>query len=231
MSEHSPNKTSGQQPLSYPNENLTSLPMEGALFRTSENTMEEQPDDNFGNCTAAGAWNGRKPLSHVSAKSSVYMWIVPLSALVPTVALASWLVVASKTDHIFVSLAGSEIGGHLTQTQAKGVDFVCSALLAPLLFAGLNLMWFACARVCAVNESARSVPLHTLATASTLSRGSYDPLQYYTLLRGQSWRLAALGGIALCSALGSSALGVSTVPQAFQIHGLIFYHVIEYDRI
>lgn len=171
--------------------------------------MEEQLDDSFDNWTAAGARNGTKPLSHVSTKSTVYMWIIPLSALVPAVALASWLVVASKTDYIFVSLAGSDIGGHLTQTQAKGVDFVCSALLAPLLFAGLNLMWFACARVCAVNESARSVPLHTLATASRLSRGTYDPLQYYALVRGRTWRLAALGGIALCSALGSSALGVS----------------------
>lgn len=191
--------------------------MKGPLFQTSANPMEEQTDDGFGNWTASGARNGRRPLSQVATKSSVYIWIVPLSALVPTVALAFWLVVAFKTDHIFVSLAGSEIGGHLIQTQAKGVDFVCSALLAPLLFAGLNLMWFACARVCAVNESTRSVPLHTLATVSTLSRGTYDPFQYYAVLRGRTWRLVALGGIALCSALGSSALGVSTVPKAFHI--------------
>lgn len=182
--------------------------------------MDEDLDDQIRNWTAAGARNGRKTktLSHVSTKSSVHMWIVLLSALVPIMALAVWLIFASNTDRIFVSLAGSEIGGHFTQTQAKGVDFVCSALLAPLLFAGLNLIWFACARVCAVNESTCSVPLHTLATVSTLSRGTYDPFQYYAVLRGRTWRLAALGGIALCSALGSSALGVSTIFQAFYIH-------------
>lgn len=205
--------------------------MGSPLLQASENSLEEQPNNDFGNWTAAGARNEIKPLSQVSTKSSVYMWIVPLSALIPTVALTSWLVVAPNADRIFVSLAGSNIGGHLTQTQAKAVDFVCSALLAPLLFSGLNLMWFACARVCAVNESARSVPLYTLATASTLSRGSYDPFQYYALLRGRTWRLAALGAIALCSALGSSALSVSTVAQAFQIRRLIINHVIEHDRI
>lgn len=191
--------------------------MEDPQFQASEDPMQDISDDQFRNWTTIGTRNGRKTLSHVSTKSSVHMWIVLLSALIPIIALAVWLIVSSNTDQIFVSLAGSEIGGHFTQTQAKGVDFVCSALLAPLLFAGLNLIWFACARVCAVNESTRSVPLHTLATVSTLARGTYDPFQYYAVLRGRTWRLAALGGIALCSALGSSALGVSTVPKAFCI--------------
>lgn len=163
--------------------------MESPLFQDLENSSDE-PGDSLDHlstdCTAATVRNSRKPLSHTSTKSSVYVWIVPLSAVVPALTLVFWLAFTPKTDQIFVSLAGSEIGGHFTQTQAKWVDFVCSALLAPLLFAGLNLMWFACARVCVVNESARSVPLHTLATASTLSRGTYDPLQYCALLKGRT---------------------------------------------
>lgn len=191
--------------------------MEFPLRKSPGNLVEKRWD---GSCddlsdhdTGTRVHNTRNTLSPVSIKSSAHKWIVPLSALVPSLALVVWIGESSKNDRMFTSLAGSELGGHLTQTQAKGIDFVCSALLAPLLFAGLNLLWFACARVCVVNESARSVPLQTLATASALSRGTYDPLQYYTLLRGRTWRLTALGGITLCSALGASALGVSRAPH------------------
>ncbi|KAG6357613.1 hypothetical protein INS49_013490 [Diaporthe citri] len=188
---------------------LPSLPNEAPLRLGPKHPMEEQSNDSSDDLpdysTVAGALHPKKTLPPVSTKAYVYTWLVPLSTLISVAALVAWL--ASKKDQAFISLAGSEIGGHLTQAQAKGIDFVCSAFLAPLLFAGLTLLWFACARVCVVNEFAPSVPLQTLATVSAMSRGTYDPLQYYALLRGRTWKLAALGGIAFCSAMGSSALG------------------------
>lgn len=214
--EPSPDEISGELlPSSIINKDLPSLGNNLPLRLVPEHPMGRRSNDCPDNLsdynTAAGAVHAKKSLPPLSTKSSVHMWLVPLSTLIAIAALTAWLV--SKNDKAFTSLAGSEIGGHLTQAQAKGVDFVCSALLAPLLFAGLNLLWFACARVCVINESARSVPLQTLATASVMSRGTYDPLQLYALLRGRTWRLAALGGIALCSAMGSSALSVSIIFQ------------------
>lgn len=242
---HDPNKKRTEQLSNCRNKSSESTTMKVPLCADLHGPMGDVSDEIPYRSSDHDATHGERNIKMkpppLSTKSSVYTWIIPLSALIPTISMAVWLGCTSKKGQVLISLAGSEIGGHFTQTQAKGIDFVCSALLSPLFFAGLNLLWFACARVCVINESTRSVPLQTLAMASTLSRGTYDPFHYYTLLRGRTWRLAALGGIALCSALGSSALGVSAMPggiQArlqrirkliFSLQNMIAYEVFDED--
>lgn len=80
-----------------------------------ERRSNDCPDNLSDYNTAAGAVHAKKSLPPLSTKSSVYMWLVPLSTLIAIAALAAlaaWLV--SKNDQAFTSRAGSKIGGHLT---------------------------------------------------------------------------------------------------------------------
>lgn len=128
--------------------------------------------------------------------------------------MIAWLITVKiqQGGLIFDGFSSAKIGGHLTQTEAKAIDFSCSALLAPLLMAGLNFIWFACARVCVVNEhspthlSGHGVPLQSLARASRTSVGTYDIIGLWELFSAKTWRLSVLGTVALLSAISSSAL-------------------------
>lgn len=107
--------------------------------------------------------------------------------VLPFIGLVVWLGFMSKEHRIFTTLTGATLGGYLTQTQAKAIDFVCSALLTPLLMASFNFVGFACARVCVANEveathrGSRGIPLQTLTTASSQSTGSYNPYVLWSL--------------------------------------------------
>lgn len=158
-----------------------------------------------------------------STKSTVYFLAILLTSIIPLVGLAAWLIIVKvrQGGSIFTGFTSAKIGGHLTQTQAKAIDFVCSALLAPLLMAGLNFIWFACARVCVVNEldathrGSQGVPLQSLARASRTSVGSYDLLGLWELFRAKTWRLSVLGAVALMSAVSSSALSNIIAYESF----------------
>lgn len=158
-----------------------------------------------------------------SAKSTIYFLAILLTSIIPLVGLAAWLIIVKvrQGGSIFTGFTSAKIGGHLTQTQAKAIDFVCSALLAPLLMAGLNFIWFACARVCVVNEldathrGSQGVPLQSLVRASRTSVGSYDLLGLWELFRAKTWRLSVLGAVALLSAVSSSALSNIIAYESF----------------
>lgn len=163
-----------------------------------------------------------------SAKSTIYFLATLLTSIIPLVGLAAWLIIVKvrQGGSIFTGFTSAKIGGHLTQTQAKAIDFVCSALLAPLLMAGLNFIWFACARVCVINElgathrGSQGVPLQSLARASRTSVGSYDLLGLWELFRAKTWRLSVLGAVALLSAVSSSALSNIIAYESFIEQGL-----------
>lgn len=162
-----------------------------------------------------------------SAKSTVYFSAILLTSIIPLVGMVAWLIIVKvrQGGSIFNGFTGAKIGGRLTQTKAKAIDFVCSALLAPLLMAGLNFIWFACARVCVVNEldathhGSRGVPLQSLARASRTSYGSYDLLGLWELFSAKTWRLSVLGAVALLSAISSSALSNIIAYESFSEQG------------
>lgn len=157
-----------------------------------------------------------------SIRSALHFYALLLTLVLPLVALIVWGVYMKNEHHVFATLAGTVIGGHLEQTQAKAIDFVASAILVPLVMTVFNYTWFACARVCVVNEAStidlndsRGVSLHTLSTASTQSGGSYSPLVLWSLVKGRTWRLCTLGLVVLASAIGASALSNIIAYESF----------------
>lgn len=151
-------------------------------------------------------------------KWRAYTAIVFSSCVVPLIALMIWLVLTVPKDNPFTTFAGAKIGGRLTQPQAKGVDIVCSALLAPGFMTALDYFWFTCARVSAVTEShgkSVGIPLSALSTMSVSSRGSYDIFQLNALRKGRTYRLGMLAGLVLFSAIARSALSNIIAYEAY----------------
>lgn len=137
------------------------------------------------------------------------------TGIVPLAALIVWL--ATRTDKsTFNTFAGEAIGGRLSQSQAKAVDVVCGAILAPLVMASVNVLWFSSARVSAVNEQQKkSIPLRSLVTASGICSGSFDFLTTRDLLQGKTWRLFLLSIVVLLSALTRTALANIIAYEAY----------------
>jgi len=112
----------------------------------------------------------------VAAVSTV---TVGLLTVIPFIALMIWIAQRQKEGTEVVSMfdtfAGEIIGGHLTQGQAKAIDVITGAVLAPLLVAGFNFVFFNNARVSTVNENQNKVvPLRALVAASSTNSGSYN---------------------------------------------------------
>lgn len=117
---------------------------------------------------------GRATEAHVSLVAVI------LSILVPFVALITWVsrrqVDGSSFGTIFDTFAGEKVGGSLTQSQAKAIDVLAGAILAPLVAAGFDFILFGSARVSVVSErGGKLIPLRSLVTVSTSSSGSYNP--------------------------------------------------------
>lgn len=127
-----------------------------------------------------------------------------------------WLGFIMKSQISTNMLSGCEIGGRFDQTQAKAIDFVCGAVIAPLLMAALNLLWFTHARPSAVyGPSANQVPLTTLVEASHTSTGTYDLTKIGTLLKSRTWKLVLLGILTLLSAVARTSLSNLIAYEAF----------------
>lgn len=128
---------------------------------------------------------------------------VLLASIIPLVALIVWLGCAGANLRMFDTFAGEKIGGRFSQAQAKAIDVLMGALLAPLFMAALNHVWFDSAHVSVVNEQqAQSIPLRTVAAASSTTAENYDlPLLLRDLLQGKTWRLFLFGLLTLLSAV------------------------------
>jgi hypothetical protein len=138
---------------------------------------------------------------------------------VPLAALIVWLASARVNGDTFTSFSGANIGGRFSQGQAKAIDVVCSALLAPLLLAALDFFWFGHARLSVVYEKhQRGVPLKSLATVSSTASGTFNPITLYPLMQGRTWRLFLFGFLALLSALAGSMLGNIIAYEAYDVN-------------
>ncbi|KAF2853731.1 hypothetical protein T440DRAFT_552367 [Plenodomus tracheiphilus IPT5] len=149
-------------------------------------------------------------------RSSSQSWSaaqVLLTGAIPLVALIVWLALSPS---VFSTFAGAKIGGRLTQAEAKAIDVITGAILAPLVMAALNHIWFDSARVSAVNEvQPNSIPLRTLVATSSTSGGNYDLFNLRDLLQGKSWRLYLFALLTILSAVGRSALSNIIAYEAF----------------
>ncbi|KAK7754503.1 hypothetical protein SLS62_003523 [Diatrype stigma] len=143
-----------------------------------------------------------------------------LSAILPLIALFLWASKIAQTPGALGTFAGAQIGGMLSQSQAKALDVACGALLGPLLMAALNYIWFSSARVSAVNERTRNnkergVPLTSLVAVSSTSSGSFDLFNLYDLVRGRTWRLCFFAALTMLSAVARASLCNLIVYEAY----------------
>lgn len=140
--------------------------------------------------------------------------------MVPILAFIIWLALSVRGREAFDPLNdGDYIGGRLTQTQAKAIDFVCGAIIAPLMMVPLNYLWFGKARTCAINEQTtpRGVPLNVLVEASSTFTGTYDLAKLYTLLSGRTWRLLLFGLLTLLSAVARTSFSNLIAYEAYDV--------------
>ena len=136
--------------------------------------------------------------------------VIVATFLAVSLALCIWIIVRLVRDQASWT-AGSLIGdgGSFTQPQAKILDLVSSAILAPMIVALFNYYCFRSARSCVVNvKSGRrhSVPLQALVEVSTTDWGSYSPFKLFIFARTRQLRILLLATIALGSAISFSAL-------------------------
>lgn len=105
-------------------------------------------------------FNHRDP--QICSIAAIILLVLPLAGLI------IWLPFISKSEK-GVGLESIAIGGRLTQVQAKAIDFMCGAVLAPLVVASFNYFWFSNLRVNAINECLpkRSISFKALAEASS----------------------------------------------------------------
>ena len=108
---------------------------------------------------------------------------IVLSIIIPLLALIIWIarrqVDGYEFNTIFATFSGERIGGRFSKSQAKAIDVVTGAVLAPLVAAGFNVVLFSSARATVVDEKMqKAIPLRSLLVASTTSSGSYDFIRY-----------------------------------------------------
>ncbi|USP75040.1 hypothetical protein yc1106_02314 [Curvularia clavata] len=152
-------------------------------------------------------------------KSSAQSWSaaqIALTLAIPLVALIAWLACVRANPRIFDTFAGEEIGGRLSQAQAKAIDVITGAILAPMFMAAVNFVWFSSARVSVVNEQqSKPIPLRTLVTASGTSGGNYDLFHLRNLLLGKTWSLGTFALLTILSAVSRTALSNVIAYEAF----------------
>lgn len=178
-----------------------------------------RPNEKKGFTVTISASNA--PTSPRRVAQSWSLFQVSLTAVVPAVALAAWLACVRANPHLFDTFAGEHIGGRFSQAEAKAIDVVAGAILAPMFMAAVNYIWFGSARVSVVNEQQKkAVPLRTLIAASGASEGHYDLFFLRDLLSGRTWRLFLLAILTLLSAVSKSALSNIIAYEAFSENDL-----------
>lgn len=186
--------------------------------------------------TSSGLEKTIPSLSGLRSKKFTDFYIL-LTALAPVVAFFIWLGHSLKEHREIQVLVGAGIGGRLSQFDAKAIDFVCGAVLAPLFMVPLNYLWFGKARTCAINEqgSSRGISLSVLAEASNTSNGTYDLVKLCSLFSGKTWRLLLLGILALFAALARTSfanmIAYESYTEAVSISGSVEVRMLQDEAI
>src|SRR5947207_12318220 len=83
----------------------------------------------------------------------IQSFVVSLWAFAITVilVLAIYLTCTSHLHHVSL-FSSAPIGGRFTQIQAKVIDFAVGAVIAPIVMASANFLWFSVSRMTCFNE-------------------------------------------------------------------------------
>ena len=146
-----------------------------------------------------------KPRSPTPVHSYYYAAVTTLLVLIPSIGLVIWAArVGSVISHNY-GLDSQPLGGRLTLVQAKAIDFVCSALIAPLVLVAVNWYWFSVTRVTVLNDgSTTAMPLAALVEASHTDTGSYSPVKLTSLVRSGRPKMVLLGLLVFLSAVSQT---------------------------
>jgi hypothetical protein len=145
-----------------------------------------------------------------SRQSYYYAAGSALLVALPFVFLAIWQACTGPIT-FSTDLTPHIIGGRFTQIEAKTIDFLCSALMGPVLGGGaallvtLNWYWFSITRVTIVSDSSTdATPLMALIQASCTDSGSYNPLKLLTFIRTGRVKMLLFGLLVLLSAIAQT---------------------------
>jgi len=135
----------------------------------------------------------------------------------PIIGFAIWL----PFNGTYVGLESQEIGGSLTQVQAKTIDFFCSVVIAPCMLTVFEYLWFSYAQVLVVNEALPmgSVTIEALASASSTENGSFDLIKVWALTRTRKWTLLLFELLILFSGVTKALLSNVIAYEASSIVG------------
>lgn len=159
-----------------------------------------------------------KPRSPTPIQSYYYAVVTTLLVLIPSIALIIWATRAGSVISHNYGLDPQPLGGRLTLVQAKAIDFVCSALIAPLILVAVNWYWFSVTRVTVLNDgSTTAMPLAALVEASHTDTGSYSPVKLTSLVRSGRPKMILLGLLVFLSALAQTCF---SNPIAYEAHSI-----------
>jgi len=149
---------------------------------------------------------------------SLSLWVF---AIIAILALVIYLICTSYLNDVPL-FSNTPIGGAFTQLQAKAIDFAVGALLAPIIIASADFLWFYVSRVTCFNEKSNgpnAVSLQALIEVATTSCGSYNVLKHFTLIKTSQLRLILLSLLVLSSALSSTLLSNVIAYEAYHEEG------------
>lgn len=154
-------------------------------------------------------WQSKSRVFHVLGYASVAIVPITLVILLP--------LNVSSFSHSDV-FEGAAIGGSLTLSQAKAIDFISSAVFAPLILTLFNYIWFENARTSIANDRNprnEGTSLYAFVEASHTSSGTYDVHKLWVLCRSSSIPLMLLAALALFAALARSSLSNIIAYEAY----------------
>ncbi|KAI9696180.1 MAG: hypothetical protein M1820_008248 [Bogoriella megaspora] len=149
--------------------------------------------------------------------SQVQISLVILSSVILPLIILVWCIMDITRHHTHVLGAGI-IDGHLSYTQAKAIDFVCSAGLAPLIMVLLNLLWFSSVRITPIIKQQpgyRGIPLTTLVEVSNTPSGDFNISKFWILLQSKTWRIGLLCPLVFFSGVATKTLSNFIAYEAF----------------
>jgi hypothetical protein len=162
------------------------------------------PDDaSFATATAATAT--RKP-SVIDKVTLCRFTLLCFTLCAPPIVLICWALTVFHAHHLNFWLS-APIGGQFSQIVAKGIDFFCGAIVAPLVMATVSLAWFSFARTGTYNVDPghqNSASLKSFLEMSTTSGGSYDPWKLWNIFRPKNVRFRLFSALVLFTAITTS---------------------------
>lgn len=159
-----------------------------------------------------------RPGKATSSRRSYYFTVGSiLLTVLPFVFLGVWQIYTGPLT-LSTHLTPHTIGGRFTQSQAKVIDFICSALLGPLLLVSLNWYWFSITKVTVVSDgSTDATPLLALVQASYTESGSYNPVRLFTFIRTGRVKMLLFGLLVLLSAIAQTCLNNFIAYEAYDV--------------